>query len=171
MEYAKEIMKLMEEIKYGWVDKEGNPHTKLENMIEMYMLQTPEEVMKSKVGVCWDQVELERYYFKEKGIDIKSYFIVYNDGKKFPCHTTMSFEDNNKFYWFEHAWDMHKGIKEFDSEESLLEEVKKHFIELELKNGYDNNEIYIYNYKKPEKKLNTLEFYGHCQNGIIVKRG
>lgn len=171
MKTAEEIMKLMEEIKYGWVDKNGNPHTKLENMIEMYMLQTPEETKKSKVGVCWDQVELERHYFNEKGIDIKSYFIVYNDGKKFPCHTTIAFEDNGKFYWFEHAWDMYKGIKEFDNENDLLEEVKKCFISLELKDGYDNNQIFIYNYSKPEKKLNTLEFYGHCQNGTIVKRG
>ena len=171
MKEAQEIMKLMDEINYGWVDKEGKPHTKIENMIEMYMLQTPEEVMKSKVGLCWDQVELERFYFKEKDIDIKSYFIVYNDGKKFPCHTTMSFEKNGKFYWFEHAWDIYKGIKEFDTEDELLEEVKKCFISLELKDGYDNNQIFIYNYKKPEKKLNPLEFYGHCQNGIIVKRG
>ena len=148
MEDIQEIMKLMDEIKYGWVDKEGKPHTKLENMIEMYMLQTPEEVMKSKVGLCWDQVELERFYFKEKDIDIKSYFIVYNDGKKFPCHTTMSFEKNGKFYWFEHAWDIYKGIKEFDTEDELLEEVKKCFISLELKDGYDNNQIFIYNDKK-----------------------
>ena len=41
----------------------------------------------------------------------------------------------------------------------------------EMNEEFDNNEIYIYNYKKPEKKLNTSEFYGHCQNGIIVKRG
>lgn len=171
MKDAQEIMKLMDEINYGWVDKEGNPHTKLANMIEMYMLQTPEELIKNKVGVCWDQVELERYYFKEKGIDIKSYFIVYYDGKKCPCHTTMSFELNGKFYWFEHAWAMHKGIKEFDTEEELLEEVKKHFIELELKDGYDKNILFIYEYSKPKDHIGSIEFYENAMKGKLVKRG
>lgn len=166
MKYAEEIMKLMDEINYGWVDKDGNSHTKLQDMINMYMLQTPEEIMNSKVGVCWDQVELERYYFKEKGIDIKSHFIVYFDNKKFPCHTFISFEDNNKYYWFEHAWSEHKGIKEFNSEKELLNEVKKHFIEIELKDGYDDKYIFVFNYSKPDKKLNTLEFYDHCQKSI-----
>lgn len=171
MKYAEEIFKLIEEINYGWVDKDGNPHKKLENMIEMYMLQTPDEIMKSKVGVCWDQVELERYYFKEKGIDIKSYFIVHYDGGRCPCHTTMAFEENGKFYWFEHAWEMHKGIKEFDSEEDLLKEVEKCFIELELKNGYDEDKLMIFNYSKPKNHIGTLEFYDHAMKGILVKRG
>lgn len=164
-----EIMKLMDEIEYGWVDKKGEKHTKLAGFADNYILQTPEELKKNKLGVCWDQVELERYYFKEKGIDIKSYFIVYYDGGKCPCHTFISFEDNNKFYWFEHAWERHKGIREFNSEKELLEEVTKCFIELELKNGYDDNYLFIYNYSKPDKKLDTLEFYHHCEKGILLK--
>lgn len=171
MKYAEEIMRLMDKINYGWVDKDNNPHTKLQDMIKMYKLQSPEELIKSKVGVCWDQVELERYYFKEKNIEIKSYFIVYYDGGKCPCHTTMSFEDNGKYYWFEHAWAMHKGIKEFDNEESLLEEVEKCFIELELKNGYDKDKLFIYNYSKPNSHIGTLEFYEHAMKGKLVKRG
>ena len=165
MKIAKEIMDKMNQIEYGWVDKEGNPHIKLEGFTEKYLLQKPEELIKSKLGVCWDQVELERYYFKEKGIDIKSYFIVYYDNKRFPCHTFISFEDNNKFYWFEHAWEKHKGIKEFNTLEELLKEVKEKFIELELKNEYDKDYLVIYNYSKPNKKLDTLEFYHHCEKG------
>jgi hypothetical protein len=169
MKEAQEIMKKMNEIEYGWVDKEGKPHIKLQGMAENYLLQTPEELMKSKLGVCWDQVELERYYFKEKGIDIKSYFIVYYDNKRFPCHTFMSFEKNGKYYWFEHAWESHRGIKEFNSEEDLLKEVKTHFIELELKDEYDEDYLVIYNYAKPDKKLGTIEFYNYCEKGIKVK--
>ena len=170
MKEAQEIMKLMDEINYGWVDKDGNPHTKLQDMVNLYMLQSPEELIKSKVGVCWDQVELERYYFKEKGIKINSYFIVHLDGGKNACHTTMSFEDNGKFYWFEHAWAMHKGIKEFDTEEELLKEVEKCFIGLELKDGYDKDKLFIYNYSCPKPHIGTIEFYEQAMKGKIVKR-
>ena len=166
MRYAEDIMKLMDEINYGWVDKEGNSHIKLEDVENKYLLQTPQELMKSKVGVCWDQVELERYYFKEKGIEIKSYFIIYYDNKRFPCHTFISFEDNNKFYWFEHAWERHKGIKEFNSEKELLKEVKEKFIELELNGKYDEDYLVIYNYSKPDKKLGAREYYSYCEKGI-----
>ena len=157
MKQAEEIMKLMNEIEYGWVDKDGNPHTKLQDFADNYRLQTPEELRKSKLGVCWDQVELERFYFKEKNIDVKSYFIVYYDNKRFPCHTFISFEYNNKYYWFEHAW------------EKLLKEVKKHFIELELNGKYDEDYLVIYNYSKPDKKLGTKEFYNYCEKSIKVK--
>ncbi|MBR5370258.1 MAG: hypothetical protein IK137_03025 [Bacilli bacterium] len=164
MKYAEEIMNLMDEINYGWIDKEGNPHTKLKDYEEKYNLQSPEELKKSKLGVCWDQVELERYYFKEKGIDINSYFIVHYDGAKCPCHTFISFKENGKYYWFEHAWPMHKGIKEFDTIEDLLNDVREKFIALELPNGYDENHLFIFNYKEPKPHLGALEFYTHCQN-------
>ena len=164
MNEAQEIMKLMEEINYGWVDKNGNPHIKLEGFADNYILQSPEELIKSKLGVCWDQVELERFYFKEKGIDINSYFIVHYDGKKCPCHTFISFEKNGKFYWFEHAWEKHRGIKEFNSKEELLKDVREKFIDLELKNGYQEDHLFIFNYKKPTPHLDTLGFYKHCEN-------
>ncbi len=166
MKDALEIMKLMDEVNYGWVDKDGNKHIKIEDFADNYRLQTPKELIESKLGVCWDQVELERYYFKEKGIEVNSYFIVYYDNKRFPCHTFISFEENNKFYWFEHAWERYKGIKEFNNEKELLKEVKKCFIELELKGSYDEDYLVIYKYSKPEEKLGTIEFYNYCEKGI-----
>lgn len=164
-----DIMKLMDEIEYGWVDKDGKKHIKLEGFADNYRLQTPEELMKNKLGVCWDQVELERYYFKEKGIDVKSYFIVHYDGNKCPCHTFISYEKDNKFYWFEHAWEKHRGIKEFNSEECLLREVKKCFIELELKNGYNEDYLFIYNYPTPKEHIDVIGFYKNAEKGISVK--
>ena len=169
MKYAEEIMKKMDEIEYGWVDKDNKKHIKLEGFADNFRLQTPEELIKNKLGVCWDQVEPERYYFKEKGIDIKSYFIVHYDGRKCPCHTFISFEDNGKYYWFEHAWERHKGIKEFSSIEDLLNEVKRCFIDLELKNGYVEEQLFIYNYEKPKEHIDVIDFYKNAEKGVSVK--
>ena len=161
-----EIMNLMNEIEYGWVDKEGKSHIKLEDFADNYILQSPEELIKSKLGVCWDQVELERYYFDKINIKVNSYFIVHYDDNKCPCHTFISFEDNNKFYWFEHAWEKYRGIREFNSLEELLKEVKEKFIDLELKGNYKENNLFIYNYKKPKYHIDVAEFYKHCEQGI-----
>ena len=70
---VEEIMSLMEDINYGWVDKNGLIHNEVDdNFASLYMLQSPKEILNSKVGVCWDQVELERYYFKNTRLNIKT---------------------------------------------------------------------------------------------------
>lgn len=62
-----EIMDLMKEIEYGWIDKDNKKHVLVdESYSDNYVLQSPKEIIKNKIGVCWDQVELERYYFKLK---------------------------------------------------------------------------------------------------------
>ena len=68
----------MEKIEYGWIDKNNNKHYKLDQSFSSdYILQNPKEMIKNQIGVCWDQVELERYYFKANDWNIKTYFIVY----------------------------------------------------------------------------------------------
>ena len=71
----------MNQINYGWVDKEGNPHEQLQGFSEDYALQNPAELRESKLGVCWDQVELEREILKNQEIAARTYFIVYYDDK------------------------------------------------------------------------------------------
>ena len=55
-----ELYDLVSQTEYGWLDSDGQKHYKLEmeKYQEKYILQTPEEVEKNKIGICWDQVEL-----------------------------------------------------------------------------------------------------------------
>ena len=161
-----EIMNLMENIEYGWIDKNNNKYNVVdESYSDNYILQDPKEIIKNKIGVCWDQVELERYYFKGNDWNIKSYFIVHYDNDKCPTHTFLTFEKNNKYYWFEHAWERFRGIHEYQTQKELLFDVKNKFIKYELNNNYEKNNLIIYNYKKPKYHLNTQEFYRHCESG------
>ena len=161
-----EIMNLMENIEYGCIDKNNNKYNVVdESYSDNYILQDPKEIIKNKIGVCWDQVELERYYFKGNDWNIKSYFIVHYDNDKCPTHTFLTFEKNNKYYWFEHAWERFRGIHEYQTQKELLFDVKNKFIKYELNNNYEKNNLIIYNYKKPKYHLNTQEFYRHCESG------
>lgn len=164
-----EVMNLMENIKYGWMDRDGNKHDIVdESYSGNYVLQSPKEVIENKVGVCWDQVELERYYFKGNDYNIKTYFIVHYDNDKCPTHTFLTFEKDNKYYWFEHSWKRFKGIHEYDTRKDLLTDVRDKFIKYELNNNYNKNNLCIYNYKKPKYHLSVLEFYKHCESGINI---
>ena len=140
-----EIMDLMNNIEYGWVDKNNNKNTfSYELFSNNYILQSPKEVITNKIGVCWDQVELERYYFKGNDWNIKTYFIVYYDSDKCPTHTFLTYEKTGKFYWFEHSWKTFKGIHEYNSERELLLDVKNKFIKHELNNQYKKENLKLY---------------------------
>lgn len=162
-----EIMELMGDIKYGWMDKDSSIHSIVDDTYsDNYILQSPEEVIKNKVGVCWDQVELERYYFK--GWNIKTFFIVHYDNDKCPTHTFLTFERDNKYYWFEHSWEMFRGIYSYDSLEYLLLDVKKKFIKCELSEKCEESNLVLREYTKPKSHLSTQEFFNHCENGSCV---
>ena len=66
---VEEIMTLMDSINYGWVDNKGCIHKEVDdNFASSYILQSPKEVLNSKVGVCWDQVEFRKILFCKYGI-------------------------------------------------------------------------------------------------------
>lgn len=162
----KEVMSLMEEINYGWVDKNNISHSNVDDSFsDNYLLQAPKDLINSKVGVCWDQVELERYYFKSNNWNIKTFFIVHYDNANCPTHTFLTYEKNNKYFWFEHSWEIYKGIHEFDSINDLLIDVKEKFIKNELNNCFNNRNLCIYEYKKPKYHISVIDFYHHCENG------
>ena len=79
-EKINEINLIMNQMDYGFKDSSGqniiNNLEKWDNEFDkFYYLQTPEELLISKCGVCWDQVELERKLFSDNNINFKTYFI------------------------------------------------------------------------------------------------
>ncbi len=164
-----EIMDLMKEIEYGWIDKNNNKHSIVdESYSDNYTLQSPNEVIKNKIGVCWDQVELERYYFKGNDWNVKTYFLVHYDSNKCPTHTFLTFEKNNKYYWFEHSWERFRGIHEYKSLKDLLFDIRNKFIKYELDNDYVVENLVLHEYKKPKYHISVQEFYNHCDYGTYI---
>ena len=164
-----EIENKMKEITYGWVDVNGNKHIDVdETYATLYRLQGPESLLTSKCGVCWDQVELERYYFKGNDWNIKTYFLVYYDGDKCPTHTFLTFEKNNKYYWFEHSWERFRGIHEYESLKKMLLDIRNKFIKHELNNDYVSKNLVLHEYKKPKYHISVQEFYNHCDYGRYI---
>ncbi len=162
-------MNQMNNIEYGWLDKFYKKHLIVDNTYsDDYILQKPQEIIKNKIAVCWDQVELERYYFRRNDWNIKTYFIVHYDNNKCPTHTFLTYEKKNKYYWFEHSWKKFKGIHEYISIKDLLKDVKNKFIQYELNNNYIDSNLCIYNYSKPKSNITVQEFYRHCENGIEI---
>ena len=168
-----EILNKMEDINYGFVDNNKNIYPDDlnnwdKNFGKLYYLQSPEELMKSKYWVCWDQVELERYYLEKESVKIKSYFIIAYDNMQEPTHTFIVIEDLNSYYWIEHSWQTYKGIHEYKSLDELLNDVKNKFEKSIKEENINKYEIKIFEYSKPKYHLNCIEFMNYCENSKII---
>lgn len=168
MDFIEELNKTMNQIKYGWADAHGYTYTDLSgDFAKDYRLQSPDELLKTKYGVCWDQVELERKILAEAKIKASTYNIIHyseDTNPKMRTHTFLLFSHNNKVYWYEHAWEKHAGTHVFNSTDEAIAAIREIFIKDELQNKCDKDYIVIYEYPTPKPHLTPSEFYEHCES-------
>lgn len=87
------IMETMNSIEYGFLDENGkniieNDPQKWDNeFYDFYYLLSPNELLEQKCGVCWDQVELERFLFEKENWKVKTFFICTYENDGLPSHT------------------------------------------------------------------------------------
>lgn len=110
-------------------------------------------------------MELERYYFNGNDWNVKTYFIVYDDGDKCPCHTFLIYEKDNKYCWFEHSWKTFRGIHKYNSLDDLLADVKNKFIKEQLRDNYSIKNLFLFEYGKPKYHISVQDFFNHCHDG------
>jgi hypothetical protein len=139
-------------------------------------MQTPEQVLQSRMGQCWEQVELARHLFKERGVPCKTYFIDNNSGapgelwNNYQTHTFLVFESDGGFYWFEHSWDEQNGIHRYDSLKDLLSDVmEKHIAAYEQSRGVKAQNPRIREYDAPRFPINDNDFIWHCIGGREIR--
>lgn len=169
MDFIENLDQIMNQIKYGWVDKDNKKHNNLADFAANYSLQSPEELQESKLGVCWDQVELERQFLTEHRQAPHVFNIVHYGNTinpKMRTHTFLTFDYDGHTYWYEHAWEKRAGLHKFSDQNEALTKVREIFIEDELENSFDPDYLVIYEYPAPPAHLSADEFYAHSeQNG------
>lgn len=134
-----ELLKFMNTFDYEWMDKSGNFHNKMtSDMYENYSLMSYEEVLKYKKGICTDQCEFERHWFDINNYQYKVMNIQIFRKDTAPGHVFLIYQDNNKYNWFENAWYDERGIHEYDSYETLINDIKNKFI---IQNSIKDNEL------------------------------
>lgn len=164
----KKVVEELEKIRLGYVDKKGNKYVKCDdNFRNLYYLQTPQSVMENEVGLCFDQVELERYLLTKMGINLRTYFMSYQKRNLGPAHAFLIFKENDKYYWFENAWYKYKGIHEYDNKVDALSDIKDKFIK--TIDDYDETIFRMYEYEKPRAGINYTKYIGNVMNGKVVK--
>ena len=84
-----------------------------------------------------------------------------------PSHTFLTFENNGKHYWFEHAWSKYKGIHEYITKEFLLKDIIDKF-----RNDHSevkaNANLYLYEYQKPKDHISCNDFYKYIETQKLI---
>ena len=144
---------------YGWIDKNGETHFGV-NSANNYSLQSPDELLNSKVGICWDLTELSRAFFDSMtDFKFETYYLFYDDGAGCPSHTFLVLYNDKSFYYF-------SGIHKFDSVETLLSKAISIFLANNVFCGnipenYSLSNIFLYKYVKPKYHINGYEMREH----------
>lgn len=166
MKEIEEFYNSIENIKYGWHNKNGQVFKKLRdgNFVKDYRRQKTRNIKKSGYAICWEMCELERNFFKEKRINHKTIFALSREDNKYFCHTFLIFEYKSNWYHFEVSWDKMKGIHKYKSIDEILEFIKNNFSDFVNKKEYDKDKISFYEYKKPLFIRSCNLFYFYCMH-------
>lgn len=163
--------------KYGWMDQGKKFHQGV-NDAENYCLQTPGELIESKIGICWDMTELYRYWFSIM-TDLKqeTYYIFYDDNMGCPSHSILVFYQDNLVFWFEpmfYSDDFnYSGIHQYAHISELLKDVKDVFIQYNIlkkviPEKYDESKIYLYKYTQPKYHINGYQMRNHINRSLFI---
>lgn len=97
---------------------------------------SPKEFSKVKGGTCWDYVAYQTEYLASKGIGVRNFYIIDDNGA---THTISIITSNGKFYYPESSFKRIRGLYVHKNLKSILRFVVK---EMEIKN------YSIYEFKK-----------------------
>lgn len=154
---------MRENIKYGFYSTYDNKtHTRVDMnddelyeklLFTTYSLQTPEELLNTKFGICYDQVELERKWFEDNGYKVHTYYTPFHN------HCFLVFVDENGYNWFERTIKEYNGIHTEKTKEKLLEYYKN----IQLAN-IDVKNMKFYEYDNVKFHCNFDEFINNIKN-------
>lgn len=168
MNTPQQLLKWMNRIEYGVLDKDGNIVDDSEDetlFYYNYYLQTPQELSKSCIGVCWDQVELERDWFSKHNFKFKTFYIEAHNNQTDPSHTFLVYKAGNSVYWFEHSWGSCRGIHEYPDEDILLDDVIRMHCQ-----GLKKATVILTEYTKPNfNDRSAKAFMKHCKSGKVIR--
>ena len=143
---------------------------KYEHNDSSWKLKSYEEVLQTKSGDCHDQSLFEYTVFNRQNIKCGRLFIIEYYGDKIhdagATHTICYFIKNNKYYWFENAWDNKRGIH---GPYSNLNELKED-IYVNWEFSGKNDRLYICNLSGVKPGMDLEEYVTTALDTFIPKK-
>ena len=169
-------------INYGYLGKSGRVYHYddidfNDNWFDDYILESKEDILNTLYGNCWDQVELERYWFEKKGYEVKTIYqmVKLDYDNNYPTHSFLVFSDEDgSWNWFENSDFENRGIHKFDSIDNLLKYQYDKYLKF-LKtfdiSGDEINKIIFTEFSKPPSNISAHDYLEFVINSrqIFIK--
>lgn len=132
------------------------------------------EIVYHRCGVCWDMVELERDLLQDRfqgdpELKIHSFFLSYDNMKKYSTHSCIVVEYDSKAYWIEYSWEKYRGIRKYDSLSTAMHQILMRF-SCVIKSDLTSN-VFMYEYDKLPEGLSERKVYKYIKkHGTLIKR-
>lgn len=178
-----ELLNFMSEnINYGYLGKSGRVYHYddidfNDNWFDDYILESKEDILNTLYGNCWDQVELERYWFEKKGYEVKTIYqmVKLDYDNNYPTHSFLVFSDEDgSWNWFENSDFENRGIHKFGSIDKLLKYQYDKYLKF-LKtfdiSGDEINKIIFTEFSKPPSNISAHDYLEFVINSrqIFIK--
>ena len=163
-------------INYGYLGKNGIIYNCInEKWFDEYLLQNEDKLLETLHGNCWDQVELERYWFENNGYEVKTIYemVDLNYKNQYPTHSFLIFKDKeNNWCWFECSDIKNKGIHKFNSINELLKYQYNKYIDILKEFNINDDElkrIILREFEKPKINLSAHDYIEFVMESRIIK--
>lgn len=168
------LKKKLSNIKYGLRDPKTNKQYKRWNedkhcyeateddYFKIWRLASAKDTVQSKIGICWDTVELERDFLSKTNIEFRMF---YSEGPDYEdaTHTWIEYQDSNgKWKWLEKSWQKYQD-NNLESDDWL--DLAKEITNILVKENDKHHKYKTYlltTYPKPG--VNSIEFMKSCRN-------
>ncbi len=157
-------------ITYGYIDINNKSYIDTskkeytDNWYSKGIVQANTELLKTKIGTCYDQVELARKWFLANNYEVKTFFLYFELPyiNNYPTHTIIYYKEKKKLYLFESAFEMFRGIHIFNNEEELITTVKnnlvKYIINMNIGSKEDISILQLKEYSKVNNNISIKEY-------------
>lgn len=168
-EKLENIVKSIDDIKYGYVDFDNQVHTniKLGFFKDNYKFINIDDIKHYKVGTCYEQTKMINYLLDQEDIEYRTFFAEIKDDK-IDNHTFTVVEDNNKFYLLDATWLLQQYVYECDSLEECFDLELKQFPKMFHLTGFDKKNVDIYEIYMIEKYLHYKDLIEYFRNNEKV---
>ena len=157
----------LNEIKYGWIDKDGNIYKKSTKDFFMnnYHLMSIDEIRGYGVGTSFEEAEYARYLLENENIN--TYFINYNSNDIARYSIATCYLDGK--CWVLDSYRKYSGLKIcFDSIYELLFSYIECFPKIYGIKNFDLKNLSAYEYEKPNYGITYKAFSDFCLGGEKV---
>ena len=180
MNTPKGLLKFMSEnITYGYLGDDGKIHLPSESdfndvWFKTYVLENYEDLLKTKVGNCWDQTEFERTWFTNHSYEVKTFYeqVLLDYENPYPIHAFLVFKNNGKWYWFENSDSDNRGIHSAKNLVELLDyqlDTYKKFLIRDYKiTKVELDKICLFEFDKPKEHVSAEGYIMNATNNMNI---